>query len=74
MANLTDPWYLEQYASCEIRLATGSGPYEQSSYSYTMSEILNRKGIRHYLDDWGPQGGHDWPYWKHQMREYLGRW
>jgi S-formylglutathione hydrolase FrmB len=29
------------------------------------------KGIRHALDDWGPQGGHDWPYWKHQMWEYL---
>ena len=27
----------------------------------------------HHLDDWGPLGGHDWPYWKHQMREYLGK-
>jgi S-formylglutathione hydrolase FrmB len=31
------------------------------------------KGIRHSLDDWGPEGGHDWPYWKHQMREYISR-
>ena len=30
------------------------------------------KGIHHSLDDWGPLGGHDWPYWKHMMREYLG--
>ena len=74
MANLTDPWFLEQLATCEIRLATGSGPYEQSSHSYQMAAILAQKGIPHYLDDWGPQGGHDWPYWKHQMREYLGRW
>jgi S-formylglutathione hydrolase FrmB len=25
------------------------------------------------VDDWGPEGGHDWPYWKRQMNEYIGR-
>ena len=39
-----------------------------------MSGILARKGIKHHLDDWGPRGGHDWPYWKDQMREYLAGW
>ena len=34
---------------------------------------LASRGIPHHLDDWGPLGGHDWPYWKHQMREYLSR-
>lgn len=74
LANLNDPWFLDQLASCEIRLVTGSGPWEQSSYTYALSGVLARKGIRHHLDDWGPRGGHDWPYWKEQMREYLGRW
>jgi len=23
--------------------------------------------MRHDLDDWGPEGGHDWPDWHHQM-------
>jgi hypothetical protein len=27
--------------------------------------------MRHYLDDWGPEGGHEWPYWHHQMWEYV---
>jgi len=74
MANLRDPWFLEQLSTCEIRLVTGSGPYERSAYSYAMSGILARKGIRHFLDDWGPRGGHDWPYWKEQVREYVSRW
>jgi esterase/lipase superfamily enzyme len=74
MANLKDPWYLEQLSTCEIRLGTGSGPYEKSAYSYMMSGILARKGIAHHLDDWGPRGGHDWPYWKDQVREYVSRW
>ena len=29
------------------------------------------RGSATHLDDWGPRGGHDWPYWKDQMREYL---
>lgn len=74
MANLTDEWYFHEYASCEIRLVTGSGPWEESSYSYAMSGVLARKGIRHHLDDWGARGGHDWPYWREQIREYVGRW
>ncbi len=69
-----DPWVLSQLATCEIRLVTGSGPWEESRFSYELSGILARKGIRHHLDDWGPRGGHDWPYWKDEMREYLSHW
>ena len=74
LSNLTDRWYLGQLASCEIRLVTGSGPFENSGPTYQLSGVLARKGIRHHLDDWGPRGGHDWPFWKEEMREYLSRW
>ena len=73
MANQSDPWYLHQYASCDIRLVTGCGPWENSGPTYRMSEILRNRGIAHHLDDWGPEGGHDWPYWHHQMWEYVGQ-
>jgi esterase/lipase superfamily enzyme len=33
--------------------------------------VLASKGIHHHLDDWGHEGGHDWPFWKHQMWHYL---
>ncbi|HJZ71533.1 MAG TPA: alpha/beta hydrolase-fold protein [Vicinamibacterales bacterium] len=71
MANAADPWQLGHLASCDIHLVTGSGPWEKSDEAYRMSHILSSRGIRHHLDDWGPLGGHDWPYWKHQMQEYL---
>jgi esterase/lipase superfamily enzyme len=74
VANLTDPWYLDQLATCEIRLVTGSGPWEESRHSYTFSGVLARRGIRHHLDDWGQKGGHDWPYWREMLREYVSRW
>jgi esterase/lipase superfamily enzyme len=71
LSNASDPWTLGHLASCDIHIATGSGPWENSADSYRLSHILSGCGIRHHLDDWGHMGGHDWPYWKHQMREYL---
>ena len=73
LANLSDPWSYEQLASCDIHIATGTGQWENSGPAYRLSEILGGKGIRHSLDNWGEQGGHDWPYWKHMMREYISR-
>jgi esterase/lipase superfamily enzyme len=70
LANVSD-WTRDQLSSCDIHLATGNGPWEHSGPTYALSRVLSARGIRHQLDDWGPLGGHDWPYWKHQMREYL---
>jgi esterase/lipase superfamily enzyme len=72
LPNLSDPWYFRHLAACDIHIATGHGPWENSGPSYRLSSILSQKGIPHHLDDWGPLGGHDWMYWKHQMREYIG--
>ncbi len=73
LSNLSDPGVLAQLATCDIHIATGTGPWEDSAPAYRLSEILTSRGIRHHLDNWGPQGGHDWSFWKHQMREYVGR-
>jgi esterase/lipase superfamily enzyme len=71
LANASDPWLVGNLATCDIHIATGTGPWEKSDESYRLSHVLASRGIAHHLDDWGPLGGHDWPYWKHQMREYL---
>ena len=71
MANQNDPWFLHQYASCDIHLATGCGPWEQRADLPNVRGARSR-GIAHHLDDWGPKGGHEWPYWHHQMWEYVG--
>jgi esterase/lipase superfamily enzyme len=73
VANLTDEGTLAHLASCEIRLVTGTGPWERREESYRLSHALARRGIRHAVDDWGALGGHDWPFWIRQMREYLSR-
>jgi esterase/lipase superfamily enzyme len=71
IGGMTDPWQIGQISSARVHISTGTGPFEHPSHSYALSRALSFKGISHHLDDWGPIGGHDWPYWKHQMREYL---
>ena len=73
LANLSDPWYLHHLAQDDIRLATGHGAYEDSGPTYRLSEVLSRRGIPHTVDNWGADGGHDWPYWKNHMNVYLER-
>jgi esterase/lipase superfamily enzyme len=73
VANLSDPYYFSHLHRCDIHLATGCGPYEDSGPTYRLAEVLRSRGIPHHLDDWGPDGGHDWPYWKHQMSIYIDR-
>ena len=34
--------------------------------------MLASRGIAHHLYDWSPKGGYEWPYWHHQMWEYVG--
>jgi esterase/lipase superfamily enzyme len=71
MAGLSDPGTLAQLAGCDIHLATGTGAWEKPEEAYRLSHILRARGVRHSLDDWGPQGGHDWPYWRHMIWEYI---
>jgi esterase/lipase superfamily enzyme len=73
LEGLSDPWLLGQLATCDPHIATGTGPWEQSGPSYQLAGVLRAKGIPCSLDDWGPQGGHDWPYWHHQMWTYVNQ-
>lgn len=73
VTGLGDPWYLEQLARDDIRLVTGTGPWEDRGPTYRFSEVLSSRGIPHSVDDWGPEGGHEWPFWKRQMNEYISR-
>ena len=73
VGSLSDGYFLHHLHQCDIRLATGHGPFEDSAPAYRLSEVLRSRGIPHSVDDWGAEGGHDWPYWKRQMNEYVAR-
>ena len=68
-----DGWRLEELAKDDIRLVTGTGPWEDRGPTRQLSGVLASRGIAHSVDDWGPEGGHDWPFWKRQLNEYVSR-
>jgi esterase/lipase superfamily enzyme len=49
--------------ACRIHLLTGQGAYEAPDASRRLSEILHRMEIPHWLDVWGHDVDHDWPWW-----------
>jgi esterase/lipase superfamily enzyme len=71
LGGLHDWSQIAQLNTCEIHIATGTGAWERPESSYQLSHLLAMKGVRHHLDDWGAAGGHDWPYWTHQVWKYL---
>jgi len=53
--------------ACKIHILTGQGAYEAPHASHRLSEVLHRKGIPHFLDVWGHDVDHDWPWWRKML-------
>ncbi len=54
-----------------IVLATGQGAHESPDASRRFSKILDEKGIPHWLDVWGTDVNHDWPWWRKMLPYFL---
>ena len=71
LPNLNDPFYLEQIRRIRIILGTGEQDMCLDENKH-LSNILNSKGIEHWLDI--RQGaGHDWSWWREMFPEYLSK-
>jgi esterase/lipase superfamily enzyme len=54
-----------------MSIIIGTGEWDVTrDESYRLSEVLNSKGIKHWLDD-GRWRGHDWNYWQDMLPYYL---
>jgi esterase/lipase superfamily enzyme len=52
-------------------IVLGTGEWDNTRHeTYRLSEILNSKGVKHWLDD-GKWRGHDWNYWRDMLPYYL---
>lgn len=73
LPNLTDPWYLDQFKKSKIVICAGQGPWEEDILADTLAlkEILERKDIPCWVDIWGHDVAHDWPWWRVQMPYFL---
>lgn len=55
----------------KIVIATGQGAYEVPDASRALSAALAAKDIPHWLDLWGHDVNHDWPWWRRMLPYFL---
>lgn len=59
--------------SSRIVIVTGQGAYEAPDASRRLAEVLEAKGIPHWLDVWGFDVRHDWPWWRKMLPYHLDK-
>ena len=65
-----DAEWVGKLSSMDICIVTGETDNILSGTT-DMLRILNEKGIRQRGSVWEAPYGHDWPWWKKQIRQYL---
>jgi len=65
--------YISLYNQKQIVLCVGQGRWEGACITTTlkMREIFADKGISGWVDPWGYDVDHDWPWWKKQILYHL---
>lgn len=75
LPNLDDPWYLDQYRQSRIIVCSGQGAWEEPMVAdaLALKAILAEKGIPAWIDLWGYDVNHDWPWWQKMLPYFLGK-
>jgi len=75
LPNLTDAWYLDQYRQSRIVVCAGQGAWEEAALEdmRQLEAILDAKQIPAWIDRWGSDVNHDWPWWRKQLPYFLDR-
>ena len=73
LPNMNDPWFLDQYRHSQIVICVGQGAWEDGMRMDTaeLRRILADKGVPAWIDFWGHDVDHDWPWWRVQMPYFL---
>ena len=71
LPNLNDEWFLERLRDTKIIICTGQGAWECPDDSKRMAEIFAAKDIPAWVDLWGYDVNHDWPWWKIMLPHFL---
>ncbi len=75
LAGMQDSWFLDWYRQSIIIVCTGQGAWEDEALEDTraLERIFRDKGIPAWIDVWGHDVNHDWPWWYIQMNHFLSR-
>lgn len=68
-----DPWYIDQYRNSTIVVCVGQGYWEDKFLADTqeLKAILEQKQIPAWIDIWGHDVSHDWPWWRQMVPHVL---
>ncbi len=75
LPSLTDPTYIDQYRQSKIIACCGQGAWEERMLAdtYALKKILEDKSIPAWIDIWGHDVNHDWPWWHKMVPYFLGQ-
>ena len=75
LPNLEDPWYLEKYRQSQIIVCVGQGAWEEPMLAdgRALQAILEQKSIPGWIDFWGFDVNHDWPWWRKMWPYFLSK-
>ena len=75
LPGLSDPWYLDRYRTSRIVICVGQGAWEDEMLAdaRALKTILEEKRVPAWVDFWGHDVNHDWPWWRKQMPYFLGK-
>jgi esterase/lipase superfamily enzyme len=75
LPDLTDAWFLDQYRQSKIIACCGQGAWEERMLAdtYALKKVLEDKGIPAWIDIWGFDVNHDWPWWHKMVPYFLGQ-
>ena len=72
MANLPeDHHYIPMFNSQRAVICVGLGPWEIPDTTFQLKRILEQKGIHTWVDVWGHDCEHDWPWWHKQVPYFM---
>ena len=75
LPNLNNPAILDLYRSSDIIICTGQGAWEEPMLAdaRAMKMLLDAHEVPAWVDLWGYDVNHDWPWWRKQLPYFLGR-
>jgi esterase/lipase superfamily enzyme len=73
LSNLEDAWYLEKYRRSQIIICAGQGAWEETMNAdmRALKGILEARQVPAWIDLWGQDVNHDWPWWQKQLPYFL---
>lgn len=75
LPNLNDENTLNLYRQSKIIICCGQGAWEDEMLenTYALKTILESKNIPAWVDIWGNDVNHDWPWWNKQLPYFLDK-